>query len=143
MNVDEQIAEFLNGQPEAKRNDLQELHRLILVILPGCKLWFDDGINEENRTINNPTIGYGVHIMSYAKGNTREVFQIGLSPNKTGISVYILGLKDKKYLVQNFSETIGKASVTGYCIKFKALKDINVDILKSAIRYGVECSGNN
>ncbi len=32
---------------------------------------------------------------------------------------------------------IGKASVTGYCIKFKTLKDLNLDILEEAIRYGV------
>ncbi len=29
-----------------------------------------------------------------------------------------------------------KASVSGYCIKFNALKDINIDILETAIRYG-------
>jgi hypothetical protein len=28
--------------------------------------------------------------------------------------------------------------VTGYCIKFKTLKDINIDILQAAIRYRVE-----
>jgi len=28
--------------------------------------------------------------------------------------------------------------VTGYCIKFKTLKDINIDILEEAIRYGFE-----
>ena len=32
---------------------------------------------------------------------------------------------------------IGKANVTGYCIRFKTLKDINLDILEAAIRYGV------
>ena len=34
----------------------------------------------------------------------------------------------------------GKASVTGYCIKFKTLKDINVDILEEAILYDIETS---
>jgi dihydrofolate reductase len=28
--------------------------------------------------------------------------------------------------------------VTGYCIKFKTLKDINIEILEAAIRYGLE-----
>ena len=32
---------------------------------------------------------------------------------------------------------LGKASVTGYCIRFKALKDINIDTLEAAIRYGL------
>jgi hypothetical protein len=59
-----------------------------------------------------------------------------LSANKTGISVYILGVKDKTYLAKTYGEKLGKASVTGYCIKFKTLKDINIDILEAAIKYG-------
>lgn len=73
-------------------------------------------------------------------GKTRDFYQVGLSTNTTGISVYIMGIDDKKYLPQNFGEKIGKASVTGYCIKFKRLKDINIDLLKEAIQYGVETS---
>ena len=68
----------------------------------------------------------------------REFYQIGLSANKTGISVYILGIKDKTYLAKTYGGKLGKASVTGYCIKFKTLKDINVDILEAAIKYGFE-----
>ena len=60
-----------------------------------------------------------------------------MSGNKTGISVYILGLKDKKYLAKTLGKEIGKASVTGYCIRFKALRDINIDMLETAIRYGL------
>ncbi len=61
-----------------------------------------------------------------------------MSANKTGISVYIIGIKDKTYLAKTYGKKLGKASVTGYCIKFKTLKDINIDILKDAIRYGGE-----
>ena len=61
-----------------------------------------------------------------------------MSANTTGISVYILGIKDKTYLAQTYGNKIGKAGVTGYCIKFKTLKDINIDVLEAAIRYGIE-----
>src|SRR5580704_15651882 len=143
MNVQEQIKEFIAGQPEPKRSDIQALHQRILQALPGCKLWFDNGKNDENKTVNNPTIGYGFYTIKYADGKTRDFFQIGLSANKTGISVYILGIKDKTYLAQTFGEKLGKASVTGYCIKFKALKEINTDILLAAILYGVEVTSEN
>lgn len=76
--------------------------------------------------------------MKYTDGTTREFYQIGLSANKTGISVYILGIKDKTYLAKAYGGKLGKASVTGYCIKFKTLKDINIDILEAAIKYGFE-----
>ena len=138
MNVQEQIKAYITGQPEPKRSDMHELHRLMLEVLPGCKLWFDDGTNGEDKTVSNPTIGYGFHTIKYADGKTRDFFQIGLSANKTGISVYILGIKDKKYLAQTYGEKIGKASVTGYCIRFKTLKDINIDVLEAALRYGAD-----
>jgi hypothetical protein len=140
MKVQEQIKKYITSQPEPKRSDMQELHRLILQVLPECKLWFDDGKNSENKTISNPTIGYGFHTIKYANGKTREFFQIGISANKTGISVYILGIKDKTYLAQTYGKKLGKANVSGYCIRFKTLKDINIDILEAAIRYGVETS---
>ena len=137
MNVQEQIKKYIASQPESKGSDIRELHRLTLQASPGCKLWFFDGKDTKNHTVSNPTIGYGFRTIKYANGKTREFFQIGLSGNKTGISVYILGLKDKKYLAKTYGKKIGNASVTGYCIRFKALKDINIDTLEAAIKYGL------
>ena len=136
MNVQEQIKKYIAGQPEPKRSDMQELHHIILQVMPACKLWFLDGKNSENKTVSNPNIGYGFYTIKYADGKTREFYQIGLSANKTGISVYILGIEDKKYLAQTYGKELGKASVTGYCIMFKTLKDINVKVLEAAIRFG-------
>ena len=138
MNIKEQIKEYIFSQTEAKRSDMQALHHIILKIMPACKLWFLDGKNSENKIVSNPNIGYGIQTLKYADGKTREFYQIGISANKTGISVYILGINDKTYLAQKFGKKLGKASVTGYCIRFKTLKDINIDILEAAIRYGVE-----
>jgi hypothetical protein len=138
MSVQEQIKKYITSQPEPKRSDMQALHQLTLQVMPACKLWFLDGKNDENKTVSNPNIGYGSHTIKYADGTSREFYQIGLSANKTGISVYIIGIKDKKYLAQTYGKKLGKASVTGYCIRFKTLKDINLDILEAAIRYGVQ-----
>ena len=138
MNVQEQIKNYITSQPEPKRSEMQELHQLTLQVLPGCKLWFDNGKNSENKTVSNPTIGYGLLTIKYADGKTRDFFQIGMSGNTTGISVYIIGIKDKTYLTKTFGKKLGKASVTGYCIKFKTVKDINIDVLKEVIRYGGE-----
>jgi hypothetical protein len=138
MNVQEQIKKYIASQPEPKRSEMQVLHQRTLHVMPGCKLWFDDGKNSDSKTISNPTIGYGSHTLKYTNGETREIFKIGMSANKTGISVYILGITDKTYLAQTYGKKLGKAKVTGYCIRFKALKDIDIDILEAAIRYGME-----
>ena len=112
---------------------MEALHRMILQAMPACKLWFLDGKDSKNKTVSNPNIGYGLQTMKYADGTTREFYQIGLSANKTGISVYILGIEDKKYLARTYGKELGKASVTGYCIRFKTLKDIKIEILEAAI----------
>lgn len=136
MNVKEQIKNYIASQPEAKAAEMQELHKRIPKLQPGCKLWYDDGKNAEGKTVSNPNIGYGLYTIKYANGTSRDFFRIGLSANTTGISVYILGLKDKKYLAETYGKKLGKASVTGYCIKFKTLKDVNVDVLEEAIQHG-------
>jgi hypothetical protein len=140
MTVQEQIKKYIASQPDSKRADMEALHLHILQTLPACKVWFLDGKNSENKTVSNPNIGYGIQTIKYADAKTREFYQIGMSANTTGISVYVLGIEDKKYLAQTFGKKLGKASVSGYCIKFKTLNDINIDILEAAIRYGVEQS---
>lgn len=137
MDIQEQIKEYIIAQPEPKRADIESLHNRILQVLPNCKLWFLDGKDDKGKTVSNPNIGYGFQTIGYADGKTKEFYQVGISANTTGISVYILGIKDKTYLTQTYGKDIGKASVTGYCIKFKKLKDINFNILEAAIRYGV------
>ena len=142
MNVKKQIKDYITSQPEPKGSDMQTLHLNILQVMPACKLWFLDGKNSENKTVSNPNIGYGLYAIKYTDGKTREFYQIGMSANKTGISVYILGIKDKTYLAQTYGIKLGKASVTGYCIRFKTLKDINIDILRAAILYGVKAQND-
>lgn len=137
-NVKEQIAAYINSQTGSKRDEMQELHNNILKLMPKSKLWFLDGKDAKGKVVSNPNIGYGAYNMKYTDGSTKEFYQIGLSANTAGISVYIMGIADKKYLAETYGKKIGKASVTGYCIKFKALKDIKLDILKDAIRDRVE-----
>lgn len=140
MNVEEEIEAYITSQPDQKCSDMQALHRVMLDIMPACKLWFLDGKNSENKVVSNPNVGYGFQIMKYADGKTRDFYQIGMSANKSGISVYILGIEDKKYLSRTYGERLGKASVSGYCIAFKTLKDVNINVLEEAIQYGLKAS---
>lgn len=138
MKIEEQIEAYLASQAEPKRSDMRTLDQLILQSSPACKLWFSDGRDNSGKVVANPNIGYGTYVIKYADGTTREFYQIGLSANKSGISIYILGLEDKSFLATTFGKTIGKAAVSGYCIKFKRIEDINLDVLQAAIRYGFQ-----
>jgi hypothetical protein len=137
MNVHTQISDYLAAQPDRKRGDMETLHGMMLRLMPDCQLWFLDGKDEDGRTVSNPNIGYGLLDMAYADGRTREFYQIGLSANTSGISVYIMGLYDKRYLAETYGGELGKASVTGYCIKFSTLRNINLAVLEAAIRDGI------
>lgn len=138
MNIQEQIKNYIESQTEQKRYDLQLLHNTIQEINSEGKLWFLDGKNEDGKIVSNPNIGYGLQTMNYADGTTKEFYQVGISANTTGISVYIMGIEDKTFLATTYGKELGKASVTGYCIKFKTLKDINFEVLTAAIKFGLE-----
>lgn len=134
MTIQNQIKKYITSQPESKRSDMLTLHSIILKVMPKCKLWFLDGKDDKGKTVSNPNIGYGSYNIQYAGGTTKEFYQIGLSANTTGISVYIMGIKDKTYLTQTYGKKLGKATVTGYCIRFKTIQDIDMDTLQAAIR---------
>jgi hypothetical protein len=138
MAIDGQINHYLESIPEPKQTDMRKLHGAILEMNQGCKLWFLDGKDETGKVVSNPNIGYGTLIKKYADGKIKEFYQTGISANSTGLSVYIMGIDDKKYLQERYASTIGKASITGYCIKFKTLKDIDLAILMAAIQDGMK-----
>lgn len=136
MDITKQIEKYISTHPEPKCHDMLVLHQSILQIRPNCKLWFLDGRDASGKIVSNPNIGYGSYTIKYADGKTKEFYQVGLSANSTGISVYIMGIDDKTYLSKTFGSTIGKAGITGYCIKFKSLKDINLNVLEDALKFG-------
>lgn len=137
MNIEQQINQYLGSLPVSKKSDLQILHGHMLSEYPKIKLWFLSGTNEHGKVVSNPNIGYGIKNINYANGTIKEFYQIGFSANTTGISVYIMGIENKNYLPDTYGKSIGKASVTGYCIKFKSLKDIHWHILTNAINDGM------
>ncbi|MCB0826215.1 MAG: DUF1801 domain-containing protein [Armatimonadetes bacterium] len=135
MTVEEEIRQFISALDDKKRGEIQTLHDLISAALPGCKLWFSDGRNEEGKIVSNPTIGYSFYTIQYANGSEKEFFRIGLSAKASGISVFIMGLEDKEALKKRIGSTIGKAKVTGYCISFNKTKDIDMDVLINEIKH--------
>ena len=133
MGVREQIDGYIDAQSPAKSEELRDLHRRILAISPDAELWFLDGRDGDGKVVSNPNIGYGSETLSYASGDSRAFYKIGLSANTSGLSVYVMGLKDKKYLSETYGSRLGKAKVTGYCISFKSVKDVDVAVLEELV----------
>jgi hypothetical protein len=137
MDIPGRVEAYLASQSDPKQTDLRQLHAHVLAEFPDTRLWFNDGTNVDGKVVANPNIGYGDYTITYADGSSREFYRIGLSANTTGISVYVLGLDDKTFLTRTYGSSIGKATITGYCIKFKRLSAINADVLQAAIRHGM------
>jgi len=133
MNVCEQIDDYIADQAQPKREDLRTLHQIMLKISPHCRLWYLDGKNAEGKVISNPSIGYGFQWLKYANGETKEFYQIGISANSSGISIYVMGLDNKMYLSQTYGGRLGKVTITGYCVKFRSLKDLDLSIVEEMV----------
>lgn len=142
METEEQILQFISLQETAKQQDLLVLHELMRSTLPTGKLWMEDGKNQNGKVVTNPTIGYGQQTMLLAKGKSREMFQIGISANSSGISIYLIGVRNKLNLAQQFGLKLGKAKVSGYCIKFNQLSDLDLSVLEEAIRLGIQLTND-
>jgi len=135
-----EINHYLNSIDDGKKEDILLLHQFIQDCLTVTELSFHSGLNEEQKIVSNPIIGYGSYQHRFAKGKIAPMFQIGLTANTNGISIHIMGIRQKLDLPNLISPQIGKANVSSYCIQFKRVQDINLDVLKTAIVKGVEVS---
>jgi hypothetical protein len=138
MNTTEQIAAFLISLPANKGEELKELHQMILAQTGETLLHYFDGKNEEGKVVANPTIGFGQTRLTYANGSFQDTFRLGISANATGISIYIIGLKDKNILQEKFGNRLGKAKITGYCVRFKKLGDLDKTVLAALISFAMK-----
>lgn len=142
MEIERQILQFIALLEDTKQQDFRSLHELMRSILPNGKLWMEDGKNEEGKVVTNPTIGYGQQTMLLAKGKSRGMFQIGISSNTSGISIYLIGIRNKLDLAEQFGQKLGKAKVSGYCIKFKQLADLDLPVLEEVLRLGINLTND-
>lgn len=128
---------ILHHFPESKQQELQEFIRLVAKVAPQEKAAFYDGKDKEGMVLTNPALGFGSYTHHFSDGRVEQLYRIGISPNATGFSIYVLGLKDKEILKTRFANSLGKAKVTGYCIKFKSLKDLDEKIVLVLIKFAL------
>lgn len=113
-------AEYIAAVDEAKRADLEALHRLIRKTLPDLKPCMVHGM-----------IGYGPYHYKYESGREGDSARVVLASNKTGFSVYVSAVDQKgRYLAEQAKAKLGKASVGKSCIRFKKLADLEIDALR-------------
>jgi len=106
-------------QPESKRNDCTKI-KALLESLTGqpAKLW---GSN---------IIGFGDYKYKYESGRTGDWFEIGFSPRKQNITLYIMpGFERFPELMGK----LGKYKTGSSCLYVNKLADINVEVLNELL----------
>mgnify|MGYP002375683861 CR=1 FL=1 len=131
MDALDEIGRYIDAQPPAKRADLAELHRRILALSPDVALRFLDGRNHDGKVVSNPQIGYGSQPSRSAGGRPGTMFRLGLSANTAGLSLYVMGAASKAHLAETYGPRLGKAKISGYCIRFRSLKDVDAEVIEA------------
>lgn len=142
MTVATQINQYIQSLPKQKGHDLQQLHEHMINWMPHTTCCFEDGLATDGKIVTNPTIGYGSYLHHFANGTSKAIFQIGISANSKGISIYLMGIRNKLNLVELFGSRLGKAKVTNYCIQFKSIEEIQLKVLHEIILMAVKISSN-
>ena len=84
--------DVIDGLPEPRRSQMQHLHDVILAALPGI----DVRVTEYSGQL----IGYGWYAYSNSRGPAGDWFTVGLANRKAYISLYAMGTRDGRYLVE-------------------------------------------
>ena len=85
-------------------------------------------------------IGFGDYHYVYETGLENDWFQIGFSPRKQNISIYLTGgLPDESLLAE-----LGKYKMGKGCLYIKSLKDVKPDVLETLFKRAIKnLSGTN
>jgi len=82
----------------------------------------------------NQFIGYGRYHYVYASGREGDWFPIGMTNNKSYVSIYMCASDDDGYLAEANADRLGNVSVGKSCIRFKKLDDLELDVVAELSR---------
>ncbi len=72
------------------------------------------------------TIGFGVYRYEYTSGRKGEAHTLAFYPRKGKLTIYLM---DGTQRYGKLLATLGKHTITGYCIYIKRLSDIDISVL--------------
>lgn len=120
------VSAYFAQQPKERQKDLRTLHSLIRKCVPELKPFFLE-------CAGDPIIGYGKYAYETKSGCKGDWFTVGLSNRKNYISLYIVAVKDGKYLAEHYKKKLPKCKVGKSCISIKRLEDVELSVLETLI----------
>jgi hypothetical protein len=114
------VENFLNKvEDEQKRNDCFEIVKIMKQVT-----------KEEPKMWGSAIIGFGLYHYKYESGREGDMMQIGFSPRKQNITLYI-GLGDN--LENPLLKKLGKYTTGKGCLYIKKLADVDRKVLQELI----------
>jgi hypothetical protein len=114
------VTDFLNALPdEKKRQDCFTLLELMQQVS-----------NDEPKMWGPSMIGFGDRHYKYESGREGDTFQVGFSPRKQNLTLYITGGFPRH---EELLSRLGKHKTGGGCLYINKLSDVNLDVLKEMI----------
>lgn len=83
-------------------------------------------------------IGFGDHEYTGASGKATKWFEVGFSPRKAALSLYLMGGKDEKLLAKLDKASTGQTKMAAGCLYIKRLDDVHMPTLQKLIETSVK-----
>jgi hypothetical protein len=83
-------------------------------------------------------IGFGDRDYYGASGKATKWFEVGFSPRKAALSLYLMGGKDEKLLAKLTAAKTGNTSMGVGCLYIKRLEDVHQPTLQKLIETSVK-----
>ena len=115
----------IDGLPEPRRAQMQHLHDVILDALPGIDVRVTD--------YSGPLIGYGWYEYSNSKGPAGEWFTAGIANRKAYISLYSMGTRDGKNLVEAMSDRFPGVKHGRSCLNIDKPEVVDDDAVRDLV----------
>ncbi|MFX1376285.1 MAG: DUF1801 domain-containing protein [Promethearchaeota archaeon] len=121
---DKDVIEFLNKVENKKRQeDSFEILKLMKEVTQEEPIMWGDSI-----------VGFGIYHYKYASGREGDWLQIGFSPRKQALTLYIMdGFEKYEDLLNN----LGKHKKGKSCLYINKLEDIHIPVLKEIMSESV------
>lgn len=121
---------YFAALPKERREQMLFLDKLIRKTAPKLKAAF---------SYNMP--GYGAFPYKNYKGEKITWPTIALASQKNYISIYVCAVHNGKYIAETHKKELGNVSVGKSCIRFKSIKDLNLEKLKKVIKLAEKHQG--
>ncbi|MEK7602904.1 MAG: DUF1801 domain-containing protein [Patescibacteria group bacterium] len=123
-NLASSVNEYLVAVPGDRKAIIDFMHEFIQKSVPSLKPHFAYNM-----------LGYGS--FEYFDKRAKEYKPwpvVALANQKNYVSVYVCAIDGNEYLTKKYADRLGKVNVGKSCIRFKNLKDVNLEALKEVLQ---------